>query len=824
MLRGLNFSKSPLSCLLLSALCVGYTAPAFAEGPRPNIKGASLIAPMTIDGDTRLSLWIFPSSAEDSFWIEWKTFSEALLLLVKEEDYEKLSSLVDKSKETISVAALKSLGYAWSFDEATLETTVGIPYAVRKSATYSLSSTGKLANNPQRSAPYSGYVNMFTYQPFVYPDSKDYSGRSGLENRFEMSQQLYGYVLKTEAEYSERQKNKWRSGETALIKDFESPMIRTSIGDVHPAPVSFQSSRPLGGFSIHRNFGLQPYRSARPMTRTSLNIKTPSTLEIFVNGELYKTLRVGVGPVELTDFPLSSGLNEVFIRSKDAQGRIEEIKLSSTFDPQLLAPGLAEFGATIGYASEITGAGRRYKKNQQTVSLYQRIGLLDNTTAGANVQSDPFQTLAGLEGLWLSRVGLWSVEEAVSHVNGLGSGNALRLRYKTPDRWGKDRAPFLFRAGTQFQDERFAQLGTLRPAQSYKWSIEGSISTQLWKKISTTLGAQYLRGRHSQPHAWVGSLDINRSIFENVHLGTNMSWSEPDKNQRRIFISLSWIEPVKHLRSQSSYDSRSEEMRSDFEKMEHAPADDYRYGAGIAKRPDSSDVTANVKYIGYRGVVGLDHNTRWYEKLSPSTTNTTGLRASTAIAWTNESITWGRSISDSFAILKLEGKNVDALEVGVNRVGDKPAAKTDRWGPALLPDMTSYYDRALYVDAIALPPGVQLLQESYVLKPSYHSGITARVQIDQRIALRGYLIEKGGTPLSLSSGEIVDVKTSKTVAQFFTNRKGRFMVESIDPGQYEIRVYDKRWAISPFEIPANAAALFSLPPIELVPQSKENTL
>ncbi|MCR3916737.1 hypothetical protein, partial [Klebsiella variicola] len=63
----------------------------------------------------------------------------------------------------------------------------------------------------------------------------------------------------------------------------------------------------MGGFSVVREFGIQPYRTLRPLSNTEIIIKRPSQVEVYVNGFMYSQMRLAPGVFNIRDFPLAIG-------------------------------------------------------------------------------------------------------------------------------------------------------------------------------------------------------------------------------------------------------------------------------------------------------------------------------------------------------------------------------------------------------------------------------------------------------------------------------------------------------------------------------------
>src|SRR3546814_16802980 len=88
----------------------------------------------------------------------------------------------------------------------------------------------------------------------------------------------------------------------------------------------FQASLPLAGLSVQRSYGLlQPYQSVRPTGRQSFFLRRPSTVEVMVNGQLMRRVRLDPGPYDLSYYPTGYCANDVRLKTVDDTGTAETL-------------------------------------------------------------------------------------------------------------------------------------------------------------------------------------------------------------------------------------------------------------------------------------------------------------------------------------------------------------------------------------------------------------------------------------------------------------------------------------------------------------------
>ena len=98
----------------------------------------------------------------------------------------------------------------------------------------------------------------------------------------------------------------------------------------------------MGGVSFFREFSLDPYFVRNPGLNYSGAVATPSTVDVYVNGQLLRRVPVPPGQFELKDLPVPAGVADTRLVLRDAFGREQEIGSQYYFTSGLLKEGLYE--------------------------------------------------------------------------------------------------------------------------------------------------------------------------------------------------------------------------------------------------------------------------------------------------------------------------------------------------------------------------------------------------------------------------------------------------------------------------------------------------
>jgi outer membrane usher protein len=107
--------------------------------------------------------------------------------------------------------------------------------------------------------------------------------------------------------------------------------------------------------------------------------------------------------------------------------------------------------------------------------------------------------------------------------------------------------------------------------------------------------------------------------------------------------------------------------------------------------------------------------------------------------------------------------------------------------------------------------GLDLGRDTFQIHPSYRSGTVLDVGTDATVLADGVLVGDDGKPLALLAGKITPLGTPGAAAlDFFTNRTGRFRIEGLKPGAYELRVPADSANTAHVEIPASTVGVYRL--------------
>jgi outer membrane usher protein len=742
---------------------------------------------------------------------------------------EKLQTAVDK-EGNLTLEVLRQNGLTATFDDRQLELQIQIPPAQRKTSVYNLQEQGlpPEAKNALRPSALSGYLNLRGGQDYIWAGQKGNAiGRQPFRLDLEGALNIKGWVLEGSGLFAEQAHPVWSRGDLRLVRDAPGQALRYVVGDLSIPIAGYQSSRPMVGVMVARNFSLQPYRVTRPISRFEFFLQTPSKVDVYINGLLTQTLQLPAGPQDIRDLPLSSGVNDVQLVITDAVGRVQRLSFPASVASDLLATGLEQFAYSLGFPSARETGSYNYQWDQPTLSLAYRRGLSNTLTMGAYLQGDPKQQLAGFEGAWATPYGNLGWDAALSHTGRVGSDYAFRLRYEYLKFDPNNSSQRILRLALEHRGPRFTTLDKLTFLNDFAWNFSASYNQSLLGGIQASIGADYQIGHAGVPDTYGASLGLSKSFSNGlgVSLTLNHRQDKSGNNEERALLNIFWLLPERRqsllaLTEVSNKESPTSQVTWNYSTLRTIGG--FSSSVGVLLDPVTPGLTGQLDYTGYRFVASLSHDFNLPQTGDQTLESLTRLTFGTAIVFADGHFGWSRPVNESFALL-LPNKNLRGQIIGIDPSVSGYTARADKLGPAVVIGLSPYYVSTLKIDAPKLPLGYDLGPTTYNLLPTYKSGTLIRVGTEATVFIRGVLLDASGKPVALQSGEVASLSDAKWPSiTLFTNKAGKFALAGFKPGRYEIRLYTQPQGVVRFEIPSGKAGLYDLGSLKITAPIKSD--
>jgi outer membrane usher protein len=756
------------------------SAVASAAGVRPDLPKPYLMAPVVLDSREMVQVWVFPRESRKDFMIEAAPLLDALRRTLKDGNFKIVKSLV-QPKGVLSIANLDAAGLKPTWNEANLELVLNIPLNYRKAKDLSVTYIEVDENRYYRPDVQSGYLNFRASQPYQYGDGIS-GGKLPLVGRFDLVENIKGFVLETGTEFQEHADYAWNRQDTRIRTDDETNMIRYTLGDLSTYSRGFQAAPSLGGFSFSREFSIQPYRTLRPISRTEIEIKRPSVVEVYVNGLLTSQQRLGPGRFNVRDFPTAIGLSDVRIKVRDDLGQEESYDFSLLFENSVLNEGTQEFSYNFGSPWVQSQGDRNYADNGVFTSLFHRWGATDKVTLGVNFQNYLDKSMPGVEYTQIAEWGLLSLDSAYGTANGLG-GWGNRLTYRSLDRMYGYNVPFVAAAEVQVRDPEFQQpvaIDVLQANILRRYDLQ--LSTAFGMGAVWGVGGSYEAVPAGSPDRRFYRTNLSYPINVSNRIEFSLVREVSDRQEDRGLISYFWSEPAGRYSVSAYHETLTKSTTATVNRNNFYNYDDVRASASLQRLNDNTNGTLYVEYLAQPASYRLD---QFSTSTNGQSVNTTTVGISTAFAWVGNRGAFSQPITDSFILIASDGfpKNSEML---INPMGTKGEAQLGPRSNTVLKDRTSYYRYMVNLDSTSLPTGYLLDKEYYGAMPTYKSGILIETTLSRKVMVKGRLVLKDGSPLALVAADVLNEQGQLVDNTFFTNRNGQFVIEGLAPGNYKI--------------------------------------
>lgn len=741
------------------------------------------------DGTTYLGDIALSIGPQDRFGIPSARLLRLLQGIVDAETLKSAAALLDKSGSA-TLHSLSPLGIAIRYDPKTIALILDIPAREREIRSVNVASlTGARLGVYEPPAAVSAYLNMRGSLGYVEAGSAH--GLELPQINLDGAARYRDVVLEAQA-YAQPGSGSGASAirrlSSRLVYDDLDTLIRWSAGDLAPVARGFQSAPAMAGLSFFRSYGvLAPEEIARPTGRESFTLDQASTVEIWVNDRMAQRLRLGPGRYDLRDFPLTQSLDNVRIAIRDDTGRTQNLNFNIYADQSQLAEGLSEFGFFAGTKTFMGSSGPTYSSDPVMTGFYRR-GIADDLTLGGNFQIDSRSLLGGMETVFASQIGTFSGNFAVSHQKGADVRVASALTFQTRLRH-EDGTWDSVNISAEYWDRNFQAVDLPATANPYRTRLGISLGHDFAGEVFANLDFRY-----AQP--WTGP-DYTSLRFlvgwhptSELNLTAETAYENPvtSNGGHLVFrLALNWQMDLLQSAS-ANLDSGEQLARLSYNRRSGEGAGSYAVTGSVENSRANTAVNASADLLTSQAELGLDQISTFANASRTSLDSRTLLRFGTSVAYADGIASLGRPIYDSFAIVT-PNKSLKNASVVVDPVADGEAAETSLLGAAIQPDLASYSERTIRVEAPDAPAQVDLGKGAFRVMPAYRSGYRLEVGSDYSMSVSGRLFDATGDPLSLSPGTAVEDGGTQSV-EMFTGRDGHFSVAGLRPGHWRLRMQD----------------------------------
>lgn len=535
---------------------------------------------------------------------------------------------------------------------------------------------------------------------------------------------------------------------TTYRHDWINSPATLELGDATARPGAFGLPLRFGGLALYSNYGLRPGFVTQPLPRFSGEAVTPSTVDVFVNGQLRRSVDVPAGPFSLNEVPVITGAGQARLVIRDALGREQLVDATFYSAGRLLRPGLSQYALSAGTLRKPGVIGSPEYGNGYVSALWRQ-GITGALTLEARTELEAGVTrVAGFAAAFALPAGEAEVSGAVNHTEGQTHWlSGVGYRYLSPQRSATVR--------WEEADQGFRLAGVVDPLLVTRHLVTVTGSQLVTPGMSLNLGWIEQRNASGQTQrsanaglAW--SLPGGGTFLLSV---ARVTYGQSSSDSLRLTMTLPLGE---NLFASASVDGGA--VRQNTVSLQRS----LPLGEGVGYRLSASDGSsgsrADASVRAQSRAVLLSAETSILQD-QPGVSRF-GARGS--LGTVGGAVFAARSIDDSFALVRVP----DVADVPLLLNG-QPAGRTDSKGRLVLPRVSGLVPQRVEAEVDALPADVTVLNEraSFVVAP--RSAVIATLGLKRVSSALVRVIRPDGS--SLAAGAAVqgaaEVETSSVGPQ-----------------------------------------------------------
>jgi outer membrane usher protein len=558
-------------------------------------------------------------------------------------------------------------------------------------------------------------------------------------------------------------------GLSSLTAESPAHLLRYLLGD------GVVTADPLGGgpivmgVGIARDPGIDPYLVRSPLPRASGFARTPSTLEVWVNGALLRTVPVAPGSYDVSNLPVTTGSNDVRLVLRDAFGRVEVVQAGHYQAQGLLAKGLHEFSWNAGAVREGFGV-RSFELGDPVIVGRHRLGVTDALTLGGRVEATPHLASGGLTAVVGFPVGELQLAGAASAKDRAPGGAALVA-------WRTSLREASFGADLTWQSSGYATSSSTGPGPRTLWRAGVNASAAAGRDV--TLQLQGLLGRLTdgsderrlESNAY---LRVGHGLF--VQLGATVAETSGGHAQLTALLAI-LLAPDATTSVDTSAQVTGDTVRKHLGAQRPLPIGEgvgYRVSADAFGPQDQLSALAQAQASYGRLELGYDRS---------SEQGVGSLAAAAGLVLLDGKVFATRPLDQSYALVRVPG--VPGVRAYLN---NQPVGRTDSDGDVLVPGLLPYYGNRMAIADADVPLRYNVGRTERLVAPPRRGGALVRFDVAPLRAVTGRLSLSGGpSAVPPAYGTLYLELEGRTLSSPIT-ADGAFWLEDVPAGAHRARV------------------------------------
>lgn len=479
---------------------------------------------------------------------------------------------------------------------------------------------------------------------------------------------------------------------TTYRHDWINAPATLEVGDATVRPGAFGLPLRFAGATLYTNYGLRPGFITQPLPRFSGEAAVPSTVDVFINGQLRNTVEIPAGPFTLDQVPVITGAGQARLVIRDALGREQRVDASFYSAGRLLRPGLSEFALAAGNLRTPTAGGAPDYGNSYVSALWRKGVGVGLTLEGRFESESAVTRVAGAAATFALAAGEAEVLLAASQAN-----EALRwlggagYRYLAPGR--------SVAARWEQAQEGFRLAGITDPRRATQRQIVFTASQQLVPGLSLSLG--WIERRHGdRQRDRSTSADLAWGLPSNVTLlltAARTQQAGAASNAIRLSLNLP-LGP----RTFGSLAAEGGALHQRSASVQQVLPPDAGLGYRLSARDGSNGTRGEAALLAQTGFMQLSGEA----SVAPDQPTAARLGVRGSLGSIGTAAFAARAIEDAVALIRVS--DLDGASVLLN---NQPAGRTDSQGRLILPRVAALVPHEIRIDIDTLPANAAIIEE-----------------------------------------------------------------------------------------------------------------
>lgn len=588
-------------------------------------------------------------------------------------------------------------------------------------------------------------------------------------------------------------------GITQVLYDNRDKLRRVTVGDAAVGTGALGGAAALGGVVVSRQFTLNPYVLTFPTPAFSGQVLLPSQADVYVNGQLVRTIELQPGQFVLQNIPTDAGLSQTRVVIRNASGVTTQTGSSFFTTSGLLRRGLSDYAYGAGFLRTSLLGGAGY--GQPVLLGRYAVGMSDRLTLGGRVEAGRGTVSGGLN--IVRTLGNFAVQinTAASESRGTG-GAAGSLALIVPSR-----RAFGIGGSVQWQSAHYSTLsqGPFDPRPLFQAGLTASLI--LSKTTAVNASLQNVLDSRNGP-----SSVLEAALSQQLGRQMDLVIQATRTRGRSIFGSVTQntftaglVRPIGDYGnlgvSYSSQNAPSGRSAATVVSFSHSQGAEYglAYNANVGFGNGRS-ITGALQYQSQIGSSQLFVN-------NSSAGSSVDFSYNGGMAYVRNHLFFTRTINDAYGLVDAPG--LGGAQVFAN---NRYQGTTNRAGLAVVPDLTSDVPNEVRIVLPQQALDATVTGPSTDVAPAFRSAVVFPYQVQRvrAVLLTLSLKRKNGVLVTPQYGQftvtIAGISQSSEI-----DGAGRAYFNDLPAGRYAAKIeYSSETCTFPLDIPTRDQAVLNL--------------